>query len=133
MPLTLASSHEEIVAEVRAWIRLLAQGEFERALERIPPQRAQRWSPQLLKAVIAGYGLPEPHPSGTEYRVTSPDTAMGGPPTVTVEKTVVSPGALAHVEHDLPLNGAWSDLTATFSLYPHGAGAELVLEEVHVF
>jgi len=35
----------------------------------------ERWTPELLRAVIEGYGSPEPHPSGRTFHVTSPQNA----------------------------------------------------------
>jgi hypothetical protein len=133
MPLTATSSNAEILAAVESWVETLALGNYELALRQVEPDSDEDWTPELLRAVIAGYGLPEPHPSGSTFRVTPPGSAIGGPPRRTVERIDVPPGALACIEHDLPLNGAWSDLTATFVLRSQSVGAKLLLQEVHVF
>jgi hypothetical protein len=59
--------------------------------------------------------------------------AASGPPRRWVARQNLPEGALAYVEHDLPLNGEWSDLTATFVLRGSGKVAVLELNEVHVF
>jgi hypothetical protein len=118
--------------EVRAWIELLSEAKFAHALHRIPGEQDEAWTPQLLEEVLAGYGLPEPHPRGTRFQVTSPNKAAGSPPIASVEREVIPPGALAYIEHSIPLNGQWSDLTATFALYPSDSQATLRLREVHV-
>ena len=41
--------------------------------------------------------------------------------------------ALGEVWFDLPLDGEWSDLTATFEVRRGEAGMWLVLREIHVF
>jgi hypothetical protein len=43
------------------------------------------------------------------------------------------PWGLEDVRYDLPLNGEWSDLTATFRVEDVDGSVDLVLEEIHVF
>jgi hypothetical protein len=133
MPIARNSSDDELLSEVRAWIELLAKEDFTLALQRIPGEQPDAWSPQLLQKVIAGYGLPDPHPSGTRFQVTSVAQVAGNPPIARVERQVVPPGAVAYIEHSVPLNGNWSDLTATFALSAQGSQTALRLLEVHVF
>ena len=133
MQLTASSTDEEILAEVEEWISDLARGDYEGALSRVSADPYQEWSPELLKAVIGGYGLAEPHASGVVFRVTPVRSAAGGPPRRSIDRECLPPGALAYVEHDLPLNDKWSDLTATFVLRRSDEVAMLELNEVHVF
>jgi hypothetical protein len=132
MRLTASSTDEEILSVVEDWISDLAQGLYERALRRVAVDVSSRWSPAMLEAVVAGYGLPDPHPSGIVFRVTPAGSAAGGPPRRSIDRAFLPPGALAHVQHDLPLNGEWSDLTATFTLLESDDVATLQLDEVHV-
>ncbi len=132
MAISHTSTDDELLAEVRAWIQQLSEGQYFDALQRIPGEQGESWTPQLLEEVIAGYGLPQPHPRGTRYQVTSVSSATGTLPVASVERNVLPPGALAYIEHSLPLNGEWSDLTATFVLYPTESTATLYLREVHV-
>ena len=132
MKLTRRPSDSEILSALEAWIDQLAEGEFGHALSGIRVEPDMAWSPQALEAVIAGYGLPEAHPSGKRFRVTPRSEARGGPPRVAIDRVTVPPDALAYAEHDLPLNGSWSDLTACFVIRATHTGSELVLQDVHV-
>lgn len=118
---------------MRQWVTHLAQDNYDSALRGVATNPYQAWTPQLLRAVVAGYGLPEPHRSGISFRVTPPEQATGGPPQHVVHREQRPNGALGHVEYDLPLNGEWSDLTATFFLRADASGLYLELDEVHVF
>ena len=123
----------EIVAFVERWIDDLARGDFAAAYARTAHDPYYQWTPELIQTVIAGYGHTAPHPNGTIFRVTSRATASGQPHYHTVDRKAVCPPAFAAVLHDLPLNGKWSDLTATFRIEPSERGSRVVLEEIHVF
>ena len=93
------------------------------------------WSASLIRQVIEGYGLPESHPAGP-FRVTPLTDAKGGPrPRHEIDRydKAAPSGAIAEAWFDLPLNGEWSDLTATFAVYPIGDELVLCLNEIHVF
>jgi Arc/MetJ family transcription regulator len=62
MPVSVTSSDDELIAEVRAWLQLLAERKYVDALRRIPGEQGEAWTPQLLEEVIAGYGLPQSPP-----------------------------------------------------------------------
>ena len=68
----------EISTLIHDWINDLAHQKYDEALKRVPSEISQNWTPSLLQAVIAGYGLPEPHPKGTVYRVSAPTEAGSG-------------------------------------------------------
>ena len=55
------ASDVEILALVEDWAQLLAEERYDEALELIPA--GGHWTSDSLRAVISGYGLPEPHPS----------------------------------------------------------------------
>ena len=50
-----------------------------------------------------------------------------------VDRKAANQDEIAEVWCDLPLNGAWSDLTATFSVQQRIGHAVLVLQQIHVF
>ena len=85
--------------------------------------------------MIEGYGSPEAYADGSVYRVTPAALASGAPHERCVERPDCQDGAeaIAEARHSLPLNGAWSDLTATFRVESAASGARLVLQEIHVF
>lgn len=126
---------EEILALVGQWVELLAQGDYGAAYDLTAHEPHYQWTPDLMRQVIEGYGLPEPHPAGP-FRITSLDSVKGGPkPRHRVErfKTVHRDGRIGYVWFDLPLNGKWSDLTATFGVYRNEDCVVLSLDEIHVF
>ena len=123
-------SDADIIAAVERWIDDLSGGDFDGAYSRTEHDDYYGWSPALIRAVVTGYGFPEPHPNGP-FLVTPRDAARGQR-RASVERLATSGGTIAHVAYDLPLNGEWSDLTATFSVERRAEGSVLVLEEIHV-
>jgi len=124
---------DEILRIVEDWVSDLERGDYKAAFSRTAHDPYYCWTPDLIRDVVAGYGSPEPHPSGEVFRVTSRATARGRAHYREIDRQVVPPGAIAAVRHDLPLNGEWSDLTATFRVESRADGAALILEEIHVF
>jgi hypothetical protein len=123
---------DEILHLVEAWIDDLARGDSQSAFDRTRHDPHFEWTPALIEAVINGYGLPEPHPSGTRYTVTIRTSALGAP-RHEIDRSDAQAPVLAYVRYDLPLNGEWSDLTATFRVEDVDGSVDLVLEEIHVF
>jgi hypothetical protein len=133
MPLRLDATDDELLAIVEAWIDDLARGDFIGAFGRTKHDAYYGWTPELLESIVAGYGLPEPHPSGTRYVVTSRAAARGRTHTRSVEREGTRLPIVARLYHNLPLNGEWSDLTASFRVERAATGLEVILEEIHVF
>lgn len=133
MHLTRNPSDEEILHFVEAWIDDLAHADYVGAFRRTEHDPYYRWTPALICSVIQGYGLPEPHPSGRVFAVTPRESALGRPPERGVRRDAIRAQALAEVWYDLPLNGEWSDLTATFRVEPRDSGSAVILQEIHVF
>ena len=122
---------DELLSAVETWVADLVSSDYSAAISRTEHDPYYGWTADLLRRVIEGYGTPEPHPGGP-FRVTDPAAALGCK-RARVGREALPPGAIAVVEYDLPLNGEWSDLTATFRVEPRGDATCLVLEEVHVF
>src|SRR5262249_51684949 len=121
------ATDDDILGLVRKWCALLAAGDYVAALALIPGDA--HWTPELLKRVITNYGSPVPRSDGKHFRVTALDTAKGErPPDQDVEWF----GDRGEVWFDLPLNGQWSDLTATFRIERRSDGIALTLDDVHV-
>ena len=133
MQLPCAPTDDELFSRVEAWIDHLAQGDFEAAFAYTEHDAYHAWTPVLLREVIQGYGLPGRKESERSYEVTPRLAATGGPRTREVDREAKPAHAIAIVRYDLPLNGAWSDLTSAFRVERRGEGSVLVLEEVHVF
>ena len=132
MHLPKSASDAEILEFVDRWTDELALGEYDRAYARTAHDAYYQWSASLIREVIAGYGLPEAHPSGEVFSVTPRALAAGEQSTREVTRREVPPGAIALVSYNLPLNGEWSDLTATFRLEAAESGLVVILEEIHV-
>ena len=135
MHLPAAPSDTQILDIIDAWIADLARGDYACAHARTAHDAYYGWTPALLRAVIEGYGSPEAYADGSVYRVTPAAQASGAAHERCVERPDCQDGgaALAEARHALPLNGAWSDLTATFRVEGTALGARLVLQEMHVF
>ena len=135
MHLPAAPSDTQILDIIDAWIADLARGDYACAHARTAHDTYYGWTPALLRAVIEGYGLPEAYADGSVHRVTPAAQASGVPHARCVERPANQDGgvAIAEARHALPLNGAWSDLTATFRVEGTALGARLVLQEIHVF
>jgi hypothetical protein len=93
------------------------------------------WTPELIERVISNYGSIEPRGDGKTFKVTSLKTARGQliPRQEVYRFENPSPvDIIGNVWFDLPLNGEWSDLTATFDLKKLGGNLVLVLDDLHV-
>jgi len=125
------ATDEDILRFVEAWIDDLAAGDYGAAFARIAHDPYYGWTPDLIARAIASYGFPDPHPRGP-FAVTARAEARGRPHNREVDRDARRP-VVARVWHDLPLNGEWSDLTATFRVEQSADGLEVILEEIHVF
>ena len=122
---------EEILSVIDTWLGALANGDYERAYRVTEHDAYYRWTPRLIEEVVRGYGLKLGDESSA-HRVSRGAATSGGPPRRSIDRQNVPPGVIAFVEHDLPLDGVWSDLTATFRVEPRGTDAVLILEDIHV-
>ena len=125
-------SDEEIIRHIETWIGKLADEDYVSAYNLVSHDPYYNWSPSLIEKVINGYGLPEPHPGGEAFKVTPISTALGKEPTREVARNSYNDNRIGYVLYELPLNGEWSDLCASFRLEKNKAGVEVILEEIHV-
>ena len=125
--LPVNASDDQILSAVRAWAALLAAEDYDAAFALV--ECRPHWTPELLHTVIRNYGSIDPMRDGSTYRVTPLVTAEGGP---TPRHRVDRLGDRVSVWFDLPLNGEWSDLTATFDLEPRDEKLSLFLDDIHV-
>jgi hypothetical protein len=101
-----------------------------------PPATNTAWTPELLAAVIQNYGSVESRDDGKTFAVTPIATAVGAGPRFDVtwfEKPLGygSGASVGHARYDLPLNGQWSDVTASFDIVDTAEGLALALDDVH--
>jgi hypothetical protein len=131
--LRVQATDEEILVAVEAWIDDLARGDYVAAFARTEHDAYYAWTPELIEAVINGYGLAEPLRRGVKFTVTPRADARGRPHYREVDRDVARDSTIAEVWYDLPINGEWSDLTATFRVDRKDLALTLVLQEIHVF
>lgn len=132
MPDVLSSRTDGAVfAVIERWVGLLVARKYADALGMFTV--SEHWTPDLLRNVLRNYGFIEPHPKGTTFSVTPIGTAAGDGPRFSVtwfDKPTGSP--VGYARYDLPLNGEWSDVTASFDILETPEGLTLALDDVHV-
>ena len=133
MTLSSHPTDDEILDTVETWIDDLARKDFKAAFARTDHDKYFGWSPALIEAVVQGYGLPGTTKQGRKCEVSSRSSSAGVPHRRVVNRNELPLNSIASVEYSLPLDGMWSDLTATFRLEAREHGSVLVLEEIHVF
>ncbi|MFT4182942.1 MAG: hypothetical protein QM636_13610 [Rhizobium sp.] len=131
------ASDEEILSAVRQWCDVMAAEDYDRALAMV---EAPDWTAGLLREVVTAYEAPQT--SEKTNKVTSLATARYRPgdepvnnpwPRHIVDRSASLDGAEdISVWFDLPLDGYWSDLTATFDLKREGDALLLSLDDIHV-
>lgn len=118
----------------RHWFKLLAAGSWQEACDLLdePSSDGVHWTPEKLQLVIEdncgpGTHFHREHPEG--FRVSDPDElGDGGRPMIFPYRD----GSGYAFDHDLPLNGKWSDLTAQFEFHHRPQGYAVVLHDLHV-
>jgi hypothetical protein len=120
-------SDTELLRCVEIWVDDLVQGDYQTAFSRTKHDPYYAWTPELIEAVINGYGLPEPHRSGEIFRVTPRAIAQGR------RYFEVHRDGFFEIRYNLPLNHQWSDLTVTFEVELQPEGFVFILQEIHVF
>jgi hypothetical protein len=109
----------------RDWFRLLAHEAFAEAASRLdePNSYGERWSAEQIRSTLRDYARSE------SVRVSDPDTVAGDGRPSLVE---FNDGRGYSFEHDIPLGGAWSHLTAQFEFLRRPNGYAVVLHDIHV-
>jgi hypothetical protein len=122
----------QLVAFVRTWFSLLARDDWDAALAMLdePDSNATRWTRYEITSLVRDTFGP-----GTRFAAelgapcfSEPDLATG----------------IAHhsfgefdvggfwLDHEVPLNGIFSDLTAQFEFHPRASGFAAILHDLHV-
>lgn len=117
--LPLTASQEEVKNVIREWADLLAKERYDEALDllsaelpsgsgSVSDEEASQWTPELLRAVITNYGLPEPWEGQEQnYKVVPVDESMRQlfEKNLTVDfRSAADKSHLGMVHVDLPLN-----------------------------
>ena len=109
----------------RDWFRQLSRGEFREAAQRLdePNSYGIRWSEQQILGALRDYTHSD------SVRVTDPDL-IG---TEAHSSLVALKDAHGYsFDHDVPIDGRWSDLTAQFEFLRRPEGYAIVLHDIHV-
>jgi hypothetical protein len=125
----------DLVSFIRRWFSLLAAGLQAEACAEIdePNVYGLGWTPDDLQECVDMTFLPgsrfrREHPEG--LRFTDPATATGGDGRPDIIE--LSGGRGYWVDHEVPLNGEWSDLTAEFEFARRADGFAVILHDLHV-
>lgn len=129
------ATDEQILAAVAEWTELLVNGDVEAANAFLMHEsEAPFWTPALIRDAITNYGSFEPRADRRQFWVTSPRTATGKTPRQEVTRHPTHPGResnyVAEVWFDLPLNGTWSDVAATFLVKEIDRGLVFELDDI---
>lgn len=129
-----SSNEDEFIGFIQRWFRLLADGQIHKACTLIdePNCYGVRWTKALILEVVQ-----ENFGEGTVFngqyldapKFCYPESAAGEYRADVLE---FDDGSGFSVEHDVPLNGEWSDLTAQFEFLRRPNGFAVVLHDLHV-
>jgi len=127
---------------IHVWLDLLGDENYKEAYEFTFHDPYYQWTPELLEKVINGYGLPYENDRIPIYKVTTWSTAISEPDRKYYKEFNLfdKPGVysnqgfveMGEIYYDLPIEGAWSDLTATFKILQSADFTTLELNEIHV-
>jgi hypothetical protein len=129
----LSASSEEVLNALGVWLNALDEEDYEKASKMLYwPPWSKGWSADIIKRLIVNYGAVDPRKDGQVFKVTDPNIAQGNPDNSVRRFSQTESGAVGDVCYDLPLNGEWSQVTATFRLYRIGDEMGFGLEDIHV-
>jgi len=115
---SLNATDEELLQLVHSWLDVLAAEDYERVFGQIGYAMAYGAGAAAIRRDIKNYRSPQYYPGISDFRVSDWRTATGGNPEpfFQVQRFEYSKdfALVAAISIDLPLNGRWSDLEATF-------------------
>lgn len=125
---------EDLLAFIRDWFRLLANDRWPEAIAMLdePNHYGIVWTPEYIRNALDSAFEPDcrfrvDHPEGPRF--SDPDTATG---TCHADVLPFDDGHGFSADHDVPLNGSWSDLTAQFEFIRRPDGLAVILHDLHV-
>lgn len=132
MVITANDPEMQLISFARAWFKLLAQGKWDVALAMLdePNSYSIRWTKERILALLQDPFGPTTH-FATEFGTpafSDPDLANG---TAGHSFGKFDAGGF-WLNHNVPLNGVFSDLTAQFEFHPRSNGYVAVLHDLHV-
>lgn len=126
------ATDEDILSVVRQWVEVLASKDYDVFFSALGYACSMgRPGTECIQSAIDSYRSPRFFPGTERFNVTDWRTANGGNPRPLHVVTRYKPnaeGMAGAVDFDLPLNGRWSDLNASFVLFEStNKGEEYVL------
>ena len=119
---------------VRSWLDLVGSGRLADACAALdqPTSYGESWTPERLEEVLRDVFPPESRlsreaPHGIRF---TPASDADGEPHVTFG--TFNDGKGYWMDHDVPLNGVFSDLTAQFEFHGEGSQLTVALQDLHV-
>jgi len=132
----LTATDEQLLQAVESWVGLLAKKNYNEAFEALYRQSPldDGWSPALIRSLVENHGSPKPCRDGSIHNVTPIAETSGGRPHPyrKAYRFEEEDGVEGYIHFDLPLDGAWSDVTAVFDIWKSGDKLVLHLESMHV-
>ena len=131
--MSLESKPEDLITFAARWFDLMAEGRTETALSQLdePNSYGVSWTEEtmgrLLSSLFGHARYLQKHPEGPRF--SAPDSTAGSPRADVLE---LNDGTGYSLEHSVPLNGEWSDLTAQFEFLRRETGLAVVLHDLHV-
>jgi hypothetical protein len=131
------STDDEILNAIRHFVELLAEEKYSEVYEKFLPAPDRQLTPEVIKALIEGYGFAEPVEENDEPPLHVTSLCQMTEPEPKGRQQVDWFSAkderiLGGAYYDLPLNGEWSDLTAIFDIIKVPDGIALSLDDIHV-
>lgn len=120
-----ANIESALIQYVESWVDLLARGDWDgaMALVEVPNYYGVLWTTADVRRALIEYG------GGTEPAVTDPHASSERP---RISTGAFDDGTGYWVDIDLPLEGAWTDLTAQFEFRRSGTHYFATLHDLHV-
>lgn len=125
------SASQLIVAFVKGWIKLLAEGRFDEACARIdePNRYGITWTPSLIQETVNTIFSPK---TGDHRKAPIFTDPFELEEQREIEVMQFDDKRGYFFDYDVPLNGEWSDLTAQFEFLQRPNGYAVVLHDLHV-
>lgn len=107
---------DDFLFVIRVWFRLLAANRWEEAIAMLdePNEYGIQWTQEYIRYALdlafgPGCRFRVAHPEGPQF--SDPDSATG---VCHADVLELDDGSGFSADHDVPLNGSWSDLTTQF-------------------
>jgi hypothetical protein len=127
-PFPVSVTDDELLRFIDGWAALLEREDYLSAFTYTDHDPGREWSPELIREVIKDYGRRRP-----DQRVTVQGMATDVAQRKEISRSARNlAGFVGEIWYDLNIDGATSDLTATFDLIVDREGLKIRLNDIHV-